>query len=327
MRITIKDIANRLSMDDSTVSRALNNKGSRISEVTRELILRTAEEMGYSKNKAASLLVTGKTNAITLCVPHHRSIYYSHVTYTANDLLRESGYNVNVNELGFYDDTALKDIKNGWPSDGVLLCDAPEIYRSQIERDSSIYEPMVAMGAYYPTSIDFVGIDYFYGARKAIDHLVEQGCRRILLFAIEQPPYTESRCMAYFSAVQQHGLTPETLYFPDTSKQVVKARLKDYITEHGCPDAIFAYSDQLAFPAHRAVCELGLRMPEDISLIGFDGIEDTEYITPSLSTVKVPVEMMCQTAWDILQAKIAGKSSGLQRIIMNPELIIRESSR
>jgi DNA-binding LacI/PurR family transcriptional regulator len=110
------------------------------------------------------------------------------------------------------------------------------------------------------------------------------------------------------------------------SYATVSRALKAYIARHGCPDGLFYFNDDVAIGAFRALRDLGLRIPQDVALVGCAGIEDTAYHDPPLSTIAQPIEEMCVTALSFLIGRIKEPSIPVQQIVLQPRLEVRGSS-
>jgi LacI family transcriptional regulator len=102
--------------------------------------------------------------------------------------------------------------------------------------------------------------------------------------------------------------------------------IQDYIREHGRPDAIFCHSDDVAIGIYRGLCDLKLRVPDDIALVGCDGIQDTEYLECPLTTLVQPVASMCAAGWQFLVERIEESDTKPQKVVLKPSLVIRDSS-
>jgi LacI family transcriptional regulator len=129
--------------------------------------------------------------------------------------------------------------------------------------------------------------------------------------------------------MQRAKLKTEFIYYPLTEQQrpITRDLIKDYIREHGRPDAIFCHSDDVALGIYRGLCDLKLRVPEDVALVGCDGIQDTEYLECPLTTLVQPVAAMCEAAWQFLVARMdRSVKVKTQKKKMTPQLVVRESS-
>ncbi len=316
MSITIIDIARRLGISDSTVSRVLNGRQSHlISEGTRKKVLSAAVEMGYRPNKMASALVTGQSHMVAFWVSSARTGYYTQVMYQLQDQLKSRGYDLVMEETPF----------SRWPVDGIISCDASPAFSEVLEQQPQFRVPVVSVGAFFWKHTDFVGIDLYSGAREAMDHLISTG-RRKIVFITYTPDPTEARFAAYTSRMNEAGLEPEIIRLPNSQRSPARECIREYVQTKGCPEGIFCFNDNLAIGTYRGLRDVGVRMPEDTALVGCDGIEDTEYHDPPISTIDLCLEEMCRLGCEFLLRRINEPASDLQQTILKPTLIIRDSS-
>ena len=213
--------------------------------------------------------------------------------------------------------------------DGFLVFETTSFSGAGQEQAAPTMKPLVSMGGMRFTlnegdgSHDYVGIDLRGGAEAAMRHLVEIGCRRIAIIQ----PYREARYDGYASVLQEAGLIEEEIKTSSPKRTDARTALNEYLDVHPCPDALFAFNDDVALGAYRALRDRGIRVPNDVALVGYDGIEDTEYTDRPLSTVMQPVEEMCRLACEYLVRRIENPTIGPQQIVLQPQLVVRESSR
>jgi LacI family transcriptional regulator len=161
-------------------------------------------------------------------------------------------------------------------------------------------------------------------------HLLSAGFRRIAHATfIQKSRPRPGRRLAYEKAMRAAGLQPEFIYYPLSQDQrsLVRRLIQEYIRQHGIPEAIFCHSDDAALGIYRGLCDLGVRVPAEMALVGCDGIQDTEYLECPLTTILQPVTAMCATAWRFLQRRLAEPEGKRQEAMLKPRLAIRESSR
>jgi LacI family transcriptional regulator len=185
------------------------------------------------------------------------------------------------------------------------------------------------MGADCFENTDSVQVDLLAGTLEAMDHLIKSGFRRIAHATFVREDSTRaSRRLGYVKAMRKAKLKPEFIYYPLTEQQrpIVRQLIQDYIRENGCPDAIFCHSDDVAIGIYRGLCDMKLRVPDDVALMGCDGIQDTEYLERPLTTLVQPVAAMCATGWQFLMKRIDRTAMQLQKTKLNPKLVIRDSS-
>jgi len=323
--VTQVQIARKLGVSRQLVTFALAGY-PQVSEKSRERILAAARKMGYTPNPHARALKHGRTGIIALWVPDQISSHYTHVACELTRLVKQEHYELIVTEVG---PAIAKKMASHVPMDGIFIVDAPEAVRAHLESAVGQTIPVIQMGAEHYEKTDFVGVDLLAGTMDAMEHLIGNGFRRIAHATFVQKDQAGAyRKTGYVQAMRKANLKPEFLYYPlsDQQRPLVRQLIKDYVREAGCPDAIFCHSDDVALGIYRGLCDLKLRVPEDVALVGCDGIQDTEYLETALTTIVQPVEKMCATAWDFLQRRLKSPDLARQKMVLKPSLAIRESS-
>lgn len=326
MPATISELSARLKLSKGTVSRILNNTGAPFAEDTRRRVFAMAEELGYQPNPVARALATGRTGFVALWVRDLLSSYHAHVVHAVEEQLEKNGYHVVVALHGkgsTSPDTFLPTLGG---VDAIIAHDHRWVSpRSHMPQRI----PVISTGVGYdPECLDYVAIDLAPIAVEAVRHLIQPGRRRIaylmydLVYRVRDPRYE-----AYRAVMEEAGLPVETLEPPREDRASVRAFVREYIEAKGCPEAIFCHSDDIAIATYRALCDLSIRVPDDVALLGCDGIEDTEYMATPLSTMAQPIALMCETAWQFLERRLAEPDAPPQRIVLHPTLLLRESTR
>lgn len=343
--VRLKDIAASAGVSVMTVSAALSERSSRvfISDATRQRVRKLAEEMGYRPNAAARALATGRSNTIEIWAQSVSSPYFNAVYHLARrHLQREYGLNVTLRELaeqqrhGAAPSDALTATEGPTSADGLLIFDIPggaARLQEMLQRTGTGHLPFVSMGGYHVAGAqyDFVGIDLYAGTRRAIQHLLSVRCGRIAYVVDRASHYeSDSRWAAYTETVQQAGIAPEYVVAPQGSRASTRAAVKEYFlaSNPGAPDGLFCHNDVMAMGAYRGLCDLGIRVPEEVALVGCDGIEEIEYLERPLSTLQQPADQMCALACQFLHRRIYEPSeTAPQQAVLEPELIVRASSQ
>lgn len=329
MRVTIKDIANRLNLSTATVSKVLSGRESAfISEATRQKVLETAREMGYRPNRVARALVTGKTDIISLWA-ETLAPYHTEVVNLLMDQMRPYGFELIVTDMVKHPDwRAYCEKFPQWQVDGIIALDSPRCVRVYREANPMVHTPLVSIGAYYVEEGDFVGVDLYSGAVEAVQHLLQVGCRRPAYLVCDYGNHVgDARYDGYTSVMQQAGLEPLVILAEHSSRPSARQRMHEFLDEHPCPDGLFCFNDEMAIGAYRALCERGIRVPDDVAIVGCDGIMDTEYLERPLSTVVQPVAEMCRLGWEFLFRRIENPSVAPQQVLLKAHLVVRDSSR
>lgn len=327
---TRNDVAYFARVSGATVSRVLSGrKDLSINEETRARVLEAASQLGYRPNQAARSLVTGRTNTIGLLTMDSFTPYSASIARHVTEQAERSGFRVAVQHYYTYRSVSQKvAFSPHWQVDGLIVFDLPRELQHEMEAWSRLALPLVAMGAYYPEQGDYVGVDLLGGAQQALNHLIAQGYRRLaFMMAVGTYHPTEPRCQAYDTLMQAAGLSAEFIYIPETTRAAARQGIAAYIGDHGCPEAIFCRNDDLAIGCYRGLCDMKLRVPEDIALVGCDGIEDTEYLECPITTIVQPVALMCAQAWDYLQRRMTEPTTSAQQKVLPTHLALRPSSQ
>jgi len=323
--VTQEQIADKLGVSRQLVTFALAGY-PQVSKASRQRILATAQEMGYRPNPHARALRRGRTGIIALWIPNQISSHYAHVARELNLLVKQAQHELIVSEV---DSNSSEAVLSHVPVDGIIAVDAPERTRTYLQASGARAMPIISIGAGCWEKTDFVRVDLQAGTAKVMEHLLDAGYRRIMhaTFMEKNVPQAGRR-MGYCHAMEKAGLPPEFLYYPLSGHQrsVVRQLIQDYVRQHGCPEAVFCHSDDVALGAYRGLCDLKLRVPADVALVGCDGIQDTEYLECPLTTLAQPVAKMCETAWHFLERRLARPSVKKQQLVLEPVLQIREST-
>jgi len=325
--VTQEQIAQKLGISRQLVTFALAGY-PQVSAASRKRILVAAEKMGYRPNPHARALKRGRTGIIALWIPDQISTHYTRVARELNHLLKQAKHELIISDVG--NDRSAEQVLSHLPMDGVFAVDAPNAVQAHLKSAAARSIPVISLGAHRPTKTDYVQVDLQAGAGEAMQHLISSGFRRIVHATFERKEKAGTgRRLAYEQAMQQAGLKPEFFYYPLSERQrpIVRQSIQDYVRENGCPEAIFCHSDDVALGIYRGLCDLKLRVPQDVALVGCDGIQDTEYLESPITTLVQPVAEMCATAWRFLLQRLENPDVKQQHAVLKPELAIRESSR
>ena len=330
-KVTAKEIAERLGVSQATVSMSLRGRPG-ISESVRSRVLEAAKEMGYSLPKSQSsmlqLVIYKKHGRVVSDSPFIELLI--HGVYAKAE---ELGYHLSVSY--FYGDKNRGEQLNSIcsvESEGILLL-ATEMSDRDLEPFMKLRLPLVTLDNFSSSmERDAVVIDNLFGVRAAVQYLVKCGHTRIgyLRSNVDIRNFLERRT-GYFSGCQLLSQQEAK----DASRRIVRvgvttetaaASMREYLSSSPIlPTAFFADNDHIAAGCARALHEAGYRIPEDISIIGFDDAPICEEITPALTTMAVPKERMGGYAVSLLTERIRHPASEIVRVAMEPRLVIRES--
>ncbi len=332
MRTSLRQVAERAGVSGATVSRILNDVDVSVAPETRLRVRRIAAEMGYQPNRAARALVTGRTQTLALWAANLRSPFYSYVIYHTREEAMRHEYDLMIGGTQMRADNTLDTSKLlSWPVDGIIAVDLPRGAIPGLENSLLWGKPFVTIGAYVTPDADFVQVDFVARATEAVLHLGAVGCKRIAYLVPDWFGWfrqcDDARLNGYETAMAQMGREPEYILTSWEARKDIAPILKSYIEHKGCPDGLFCFNDDMAIGAYRTLRDLGIRIPDDIALVGCNGIEDMNYFDPQITTIVQPLEQMCRIAWAFLERRIKDHTIPLQQITVQPRLEIRQSSR
>lgn len=327
----MKDIAKEAGVSVITVSRALNNKPD-ISTDTKNQILTIANSLHYTPNHLAKSLVTRKTKTIGILIPDNVDPFYAAVVQGIGDECREREYGIFLWNTHDNPDTELEYLRRAREkrADGILIypVQADDRYLEEISHSPV---PIVFLNRHPESSeYDYIINDNIYGAFSAVNHLIHRGHRKITYIC---PKATASSVKERISgckkAIRENGLPSTALNVVTCEEKIGTCYkvVKEIVCSENRPTALFIWDDRLAIGAMNAIFEAGLKIPSDIAIVGYDDIEISAYLYPSLTTVKQPTHQIGETAAKILLDKLESETNGdLKQIILKPELIVRNTT-
>lgn len=326
MSVTIKDIAKVAGVSYSTVSRALNDIGV-VKEEKRAKILKIAKEMGYTPNQAAVNLKCQKANTIGLFFSTFGKItspFVLHKTLVGIYSVVNSTYNIIVKGIDLQGPNEL----NPTNLDGVIVISQREEDAQFIEEAISKHIPVVVVNRPVFMEVSNVLTDETEGMKTAMKHLLENGHQRIgIIEAGLDLASTRARHRGWVAAVEEFGLNPEAFavrrgdYSFESGYHAAKQLLCDQVT------ALLCFNDDMAFGAKQAIEEMGLNVPRDVSLIGYDNLDINRVAEMGLTTVERNMEELAITGTKLLLDKIEHRENGYERIFLDTKLIVRKSVR
>lgn len=310
----------------------LSGKSEAFAEHTRRRVIAAAKAAGYRPNPIARALSTGRTGMISLWLWSNglQDSYHDRVSHEMQLALRRYPHQMLVSPLGPWDiETAPQKSLSPWDVDGVVAHEASPAVSALLGRSLPYPVPIVSTGGYnLVPGVDTVALDLAQGVEEAVLHLLAPGRRRVAYLAERSARYgMDLRNTIYTRLLCEAGLQPEFIAASDVSRSAGRHAVREYAAHEGLPDAIFCHNDTLAIGAARALADVGARIPDDVALVGCDGIEDTEYQQVPISTIVSPLGEMCETAVRYLEARIREPEAPLQFTTLVPRLAIRESSR
>jgi LacI family transcriptional regulator len=333
-KVTIKDIARMANVSHTTVSRALNNK-SRIRNETKEKILSIARELNYQPNFIARSLVMKRTKTLGLVITTIANPFYIELAQGIEATAIGLGYNIIL--CSTHSDLSIEkqyiDMLRSKGVDGIILTSAhmgdPNIL-VLAEEDFPIV--LVNRRTYHPMvkeKVDYVGVNNILGGFLAVEHLIKLGHKRIgVIGGSSESSVGFERLEGGKRALKAYNLEEMGDYFleGDFLKGSGYSGGKQFLKMFEPPTGIFATNDYMALGVYQAMVEEGLRIPEEMALIGFNDIEFTAMKGIELTTIGQKKYEMGTIAVKALVEKIEGRKAGpSEEIILEPELIIRKT--
>lgn len=346
--ITIKDIARQCGVGVSTVSRALNNHPD-INPETREKIMAVIRETGFVPNNSARFLKRSETNSIALLVKGITNPFFTGMIQVMEECVEDKGYTTILRHVGPMEDevlVALSLVKERrlkgiiflggnftHDSQALMQLDAPFVFAT-IGEDPE--EAAASRGLHTNGKVGYanIAVDDVQASFDAVNYLIEQGHRRIGIIGegLGIPSVGQLRYKGYRKALTEHGIEYHEEYLAVATEGIEHYSLKNGYRAaeellQRTPDltSIFCISDVLAIGACRAILDSGRRIPEDVSVIGFDGIEMGDYCNPRLTTMQQPFNEIAKASIRVLFGMIEKKKKP-QDLIVAAELVVREST-
>jgi LacI family transcriptional regulator len=333
-RITIRDIAKKAQVSPSTVSMILNRRPG-VGEETRYRVLKVIELLNYTPNLVARSLVKGRSHSIAFLIKSTKHPIFPEIAAGVDEVLKENGYSLSI--ISTYDNGELesKEIENirARGIDGILTS-AALVDNENLKTLVGSRFPVVAVlrRTYNCDDLDYVIVDNSKGAYLAVEHLIRLGHQRIGI--IKGPSNTSTAIERFHGAMEafkayritvSEELIHEGDYLQKTGYLGVKRFLRMDLDRR--PTAIFANNDDIALGVFEAIWEAGLRIPEDIALVGFNNVEATSFCSIQITTVSQRTHEMGRLGAKRLIDRIEKKRGYKKRyqIVLEPELIIRKS--
>lgn len=334
MRATIRDVAKKAGYSISTVSLVLNNKNVSIPQSTRDKVLAAVKELDYRPNQLAVSMVTKRTNVIGLIIPDNSNMFFADLSKAIEVAARRAGYNLiygnSSNDSGH--DIEYMRMFTDRQVDGIIfaksasICAEDDIRAMQFIRNSKV--PFVSVDRELRgNNIRSVLLDNRKGGYLATRHLLDLGHQKIgcvtgpldLMSSRERlEGYRDA--LREFHVPYREELVAEGDFQMASSEKLVQKLLKHHIT------AIFSFNDMMAYSIYQTLAQRSLRIPQDISLVGFDDLWLSAFLQPPLTTVHQPVEEIGQKAVAALVSAMNGETDGPQNCILMPSLHVRAST-
>ncbi|MFC5683723.1 LacI family DNA-binding transcriptional regulator [Flavobacterium sp. MAHUQ-51] len=330
---TIKDIASVLGLTPSAVSKALNDH-PRISEKTKIAVKQVAQELDYQPNYLSSALRKGKSNLVGVIIPRVNSHFFSSVVENIEKVLNSEGYSIIMTQSNELYAKECKEI------DTLLKIQVDGIIASMANQtiDLEFYEKIKSKGVELvlfdrgeeSLQVDYVGIDDYKSSHLVVDHFVAQNCKKIAHIAgFNHIRIYKERIRGYKDALEKWNLNIQEDWIIESNLRKDDGRriMQQLLDGPDRPDAVYVAGDIAALGALQVLLENNIKVPEEIALVGFSDEPFTSLTQPSISTVNQHSDQIGKLAAEVFLERMNNPNkNSIKRIILEPELIVRQSS-
>lgn len=334
-KTTIKDIANVLNISAAAVSKALHDD-SRISDKTKKAVRQVAKNLNYQPNHLASALRKGKSNLVGVIVPRTNSNFFSSVIQNMEEVLNKAGYNIIITQSNesYKKECANIDTLLFTQVDGIIASMANEtVDLSYYEKVKSKGIPLILFDrGENDLNVDYIGINDYDSSHMIVEHLVKQGCKRIAhIGGFKRTRIFNNRIRGYIDALTKHDLPLDNELLIESSLTTEDGRdkMSQLLALKNRPDAVYVAGDYAALGALQVLNEKGIKMPEDIALVGFGNEPFTAMVSPTITSIEQHSTEIGQQAAKTFLKHIKQKTftQTLNKTILNADLVIRDSSK
>jgi len=328
-KVTLNDVADHSGVSYQTVSRVINNH-PRVADETRKRVLKSIEELNYHPNRAARSLVTNRSD--TIAIISFGTMFYGPGQMVANitQHAKKNGYRVSpssVHKLERSDVKAALDDLHEHLIDGLIMV-APIVSDFMAEIREMVGDiPFIQIDTKPQPGIASVVIEQRYGSQLAVEHLIELGHRQIAEISGPMNWYDAiTRHESFVETMQQHDLPHSMVVEGSWSSESGYEGVKSLLDDDAEFTGLVVANDQMALGAIAALNERGMRIPEDVSVVGFDNIPESAYFLPALTTVDQNFESMGEQAVEYLVSLIQNPDAHIHQRVLYPELVVRNST-
>jgi LacI family transcriptional regulator len=329
-KANINDIASRTGLSISTVSRVLNGKAEqfRIGKESQQKIHAVAKELNYVPNQFAANLRSGKSKIVALIVPSLNNPFFADLASTINAEVRRFGYTTMISDSDENTEIEKMELRQLMSRNIEGLIIAP--CGNQWEHIKHLHDlglPIICIDRYFEDlDIPFVSTDNYDGAYNATKHLIENGHSLIACIqGVQQSTPNRLRVKGFIDALENAGIKNYTIAGDDFSVQNGYLETKLLFQQKEKPTAIFTLSNTIAMGCMKALKEMNVRIPDDISLITYDDHPYLDYLATPLSCIAQPVSDISKIAIKFLFSRLNNNEVKIQQVLLKPEMKYKKS--
>jgi LacI family repressor for deo operon, udp, cdd, tsx, nupC, and nupG len=328
--VRIADVAKMANVSTATVSRVISNTGT-VKKETADKVLEAIKKLNYQPNMLARQLRRLETKTILVVIPDITNPFFSNVLRGIELVATEYGYQVLLGDAQniVERESSYLAILGQKKADGVILLTA-RTDQKVLEELSEEYPVVLACEYYEGSNLPTVSIDNISSARKATEYLISLNHKRIAhISGPLKVVVGRDRLKGFYQAMAQHGLSVDPLMVQegDFSYESGFNLMKKLLTLDEPPTAVFAGNDEMAMGAIKAAKSKGLKVPEDLSVVGFDDIKFASIFEPALTTIAQPTFEMGKKAMELLLKLINNEELEKDQFMLADQLIVRDSCR
>ena len=326
MAVTMRDVARQANVSINTVSRVVNGYGE-VSAATRQRVLAAIDELGYRPNALARSLVSGKSQSVALIIPQITDPFFPEVVLGVESVARQQGYSVllcNTNddpqqEIDYINMLAGKQV------DGFILCGS-RLDEQQLQWAAG-RQRIAAVTSRRPHGVSVIALRGDSGLRTITSHIIQLGHRRIGHVGSAIGSGGE-RTTGYRQALMAHGMPVDEGSIAIVQRATIdtgRTAARELLQRHPDITAITCFNDLVAIGALLACADLGRRVPDDVSVAGFDDIDLASLVSPALTTMRIPRFNLGQMVMELMLRVIADQGIHAESLAVEPELVVRQS--
>ena len=332
MRATVKDVAALAGVSPKTVSNVINGV-VRVAPDTRGRVEAALAQLDYVPNLSARGLRNGRTGAIALAFPDLTTPYSAEMSHWFVEVAHERGWSVQLEQTGVRPERERELLLRGREHlvDGLVL-NPVSLGESAIVGAEDL-PPVVVIGEVEQHLVDQVRVDSVTAARDMTEHLIALGHRRIAVLGCPGDGFdsatARARTLGWSQAMEAAGLpVGDDLRWACRAwePEAGAATVADALARGEAPDALFCFTDSLAIGAVHALWSAGLRVPDDVSVAGFDDIADGRFTRPPLTTVRLDKRLFAERTLELLAARIADRERAPELAVIPHEVVPRAST-